>query len=390
MQTEDALKELKQYVIVSDIDPASQYFLGKPVICAPQIKSDDAQLKKCKLYQESKAYKPIQDYSLLIMQDGGQDLTEFAKYIQGLSESSYTTSILREFWVESLHLLKGLILFEKKGVSHHDVKPQNIVYSKSKRNARFIDFGLTRHIDYVVKLCRDDKNHMADYAFWTYPFEFAFLNRDAFMRIARMSFQEKIAYYQDIVEDLKKSKSNVSNTSLMKMTSLKFSISFKLFFNYTTHFYSDEETSEIISKYLEDFKNMILYEIVPDNYLAFLNKSVRTIDGFGYALSMQYILCYCRSHIPEYMFDDLEECFYNMMTPSVLNRYTILEGFSKMQEILKENSWLKGNRKIKNNKNHPHHDSTVHHTDLSINRETHDKFLKLQEDLGDRLMNTNK
>jgi len=383
MYKEDALKELAEYTIVKKIDPASEYFLGKPNMCSPDIKENDPALEKCRLYQESKTSKTIADYSILILQDGGEDLVSFSKYISELSINSNTTHVIRVFWTESVRLMKGLLLFEKNGISHHDLKPQNIVYNKNKRRAKFIDFGLTRRIDYVLQLCRNDKNRMSDYAFWTYPFEFAFLNRNAFMRISSMSFQEKIAYFEDIVQDLKR-KDDEPQTNLETM---KFSISLKLYFDYITRNYTDEKTNEIIYKYMEDFKNMILYEIVEENYIDFLKKSVRTIDSFGFALSMQYVLCYCRPYIPDYLFDDLEECYYNMMTPSVLNRYTISDGFLKIQEILKENEWLK--HKHSNDASIPQSvkaKTTVKHMDVSINRNTHDKLLNMQHHLGHLLM----
>jgi serine/threonine protein kinase len=383
MFTVDAHKELAEYMTVAKIDPDEKYFLGKPTLCSPNIRPQDPSLESCKLFQEFKPVKKMEDYSILVMHDGGEDLVKFAKYVSELSANSNTASIIRYFWQASFKLMAGILLLEKKGLVHQDLKPQNIVYNKSKRLAKMIDFGLMRNVKDIVQLCRNDKNHMAEYAFWTYPFEFAFLNREAFMRIARMSFQEKMAFYEDIVQELKMKSSSLTKTKRL----LKFSISFKLYFDYITRNYTDSETTEIIYKYLEDFKNMILYEIVPENYISFLNKSVKTIDGFGFALSMQYVLCFCRSYIPVYLFEDLEECFYNMMTPSVLNRYTIKDGYMRLQEILKENKWIKSKHaSVRKHTTSLKNKSTIHHDDVSINRKTHDNLLRLQQKLEHRIM----
>ena len=383
MFTRDAHKELAEYMTVAKIDPNEKFFLGKPTLCSPNIKAQDNSLESCKLFQEFKQVKRLEDYSILVMHDGGEDLVKFAKYVSELSVNSNTASIIRNFWQASFKLMTGILLLEKKGLVHQDLKPQNIVYNKSKRLAKMIDFGLMNNVKHIVQLCRNDTNRMTEYAFWTYPFEFSFLNREAFMRIARLSFQEKIAFYEDIVQELKMKSSSLTKTK----RGLKFSISFKLYFDYITRNYTDSQTTEIIYKYLEDFKNMILYEIVPDNYLSFLTKSVKTFDGFGFALSMQYVLCFCRPYIPTYVFDDLEECFYNMMTPSVLNRYSIKDGYVRLEEILKENKWIKSKHaSIQHSETGVKGKSTIHHDDVSINRKTHDHLLRIQQKLEHRVM----
>jgi ribosome-associated protein YbcJ (S4-like RNA binding protein) len=99
---------------------------------------------------------------------------------------------------------------------------------------------------------------------------------------------------------------------------------------------------------------------------------------------MQYVLCFCRSYIPTYVFDDLEECFYNMMTPSVLNRYSIKDGYVRLEEILKENKWIKS--KHASVRHHVKDKSTIHHDDVSINRKTHDHLIRIQQKLEHRIM----
>jgi hypothetical protein len=76
-----------------------------------------------------------------------------------------------------------------------------------------------------------------------------------------------------------------------------------------------------------------------------------------------------------------------MMTPSVLNRYTIKDGYMRLQEILKENKWIKSKHaSVRKHTTSLKNKSTIHHDDVSINRKTHDNLLRLQQKLEHRIM----
>ena len=375
MLKDDAQGELNEYNIISEIDNNKQFYLGKPTMCVPKnSSSNNRAIEKCNLYKKNK--KLNRSFALLVMKDGGKELSEYStKRLRFLTNNSKTVHIIRDFWKESLRMFKGIILFKANGLLHHDLKPQNMVYNESKNRLNFIDFGFMRRIDDVIEACRNDKYYIADYAFWSYPFEFAYLNIDAYMKIARLTNSEKTNYYNHILKTLKTDKE------------AKISVAMRLFFDYITRNMTIDEKNATIDKYLEDFKNMIIYELVPDNYLNFLKKSVETIDVFGLGMAFQYVLNYCRDFISENAYSEFEDCFYNMMTPSVLNRYSAEYAIQKMQSILKQQHWYVG-KTIKLQKYTKKSRSKIRHSDIFIDNDTRDKLIKMQEEIKEKHSST--
>lgn len=358
MLKRDAEDELKEYKTIQHIDKNKKYYLGNPTLCTPEKNKIYLNaISDCELYEKYKSKK--KNFALLIMEDGGENLSEFSKS----HVKEFNNSFNNKFWTEALRLFKGIYEFEKHGISHHDLKPQNIVYNKSKNRLNFIDFGFMCKIKDTIELCKNNKHYIAEYPFWSYPFEFAYLNKDDFMKVAKMTISEKTNYFDDLIYKLKHDKDS------------KIYIACSLYFDYITRNHSENDKTQIISKYMEDFKNMILYEIIEDNYDEFVRKSISTIDVFGLGMSMQYMLCYCKNNSDLNLFNELEECFYNMMTPSLVNRYTISQALDKFQTILKENKLLgtsKMNIKQKNilNKNY-----------IELNRDKKNKLLNMQDKL---------
>ena len=97
------------------------------------IKSGDTSYKKAAIEELNKTK------TQLIMLDGGRDMdnTRYDKSIQRPN--------INEIWESHLHLIKGLVLLNKNGIGHRDIKPPNIVIKDNKM--RFIDLGLSKSID---------------------------------------------------------------------------------------------------------------------------------------------------------------------------------------------------------------------------------------------------
>jgi len=240
--------------------------------------------------------------------------------------SSEKTDSIKLFWKKADRLLHGIQLFEKHGIVHHDVKPHNILYDKENNDLKFIDFGLMRKISELESVSKTNENYIAEYPFWTYPFEFAYLNRDKYMKIANLSIEKKREYYTDLVNKL-------------KISSNKLTIASRIFFDYILRNSSGADRMKHIERYFDDFMNMIYYEMTPDNYDAFLDKSIRTIDLFGVGMSLQFILCYSENVFDSEKIAALRECFFNMMRPSVMHRYTIQEAIENYTNIMKSDSY---------------------------------------------------
>jgi len=328
MLKDEALIELSQYLLISSIDKKKEYYLGKPLKCKPKRNLYNLNsTKKCDLYNSSKIKtlkKRTRDYYsnflLLILPDGGLTLSKFAESLfkQPIHQQKEQLS---HFWKESPHIFKGILLFQKHGIMHHDVKMQNILYDSKKREIRFIDFGFMQKIEDVKEKSKKNENRIANYPFWTYPFEFPYLNKESYMKIATLSENEKKQYFITIQEQLKNSSS-------------KLAISCHIFFDYICENLHQTIRTHIIDSFFNDFRQFILYEMTPDNYDAFLEKSLHTLDLFGVGISLQYMLCHSMNYFHPAKILALQDCFFNMMRPSVFKRYTLDQAFEQFTQIM--------------------------------------------------------
>jgi serine/threonine protein kinase len=369
MLTKDAITELSEYTTISNIDKKKKYYLGKPLKCKPKKnKYNLNSAKKCDIYEKyhdsnktKRNNSTFSKFSLLIIPDGGLDISKFGNSLERESVSVRNNK-LKMFWKDSKKLFYGIMLFQKHGILHHDVKPQNILFDGSK--LRFIDFGLMRKIKDVEYFSKNSENYIAEYPFWSYPFEFAYLNRDVYMKIAGFSIEEKNQYILKIEEELKDSSSKIS-------------IAFRLFFDYILNNSSEKEREQEIQLYLNDFVNFINDEMIPGNYEAFLEKSLNTIDLFGVGITLKFMLSFSKSFFDSDKINALNECFFNMMRPSVVHRYNTQQAVDQFTKIMES-----------------HHVSSSSSTLLfesskmpslikKIDNKTRKKFVRQQEDFLD-------
>jgi serine/threonine protein kinase len=120
------------------------------------------------------------------------------------------------FWVEAHRLFRGLLVFQKYGIVHHDIKPQNLVYNTIDNRINFIDFGHMRNIKNELEKCDRSDNWIYDYPFWNYPFEIQFLNRGEYNYFVNKSEKEKERFVIDFIEDLKKDLANPKLVEMLK------------------------------------------------------------------------------------------------------------------------------------------------------------------------------
>jgi len=67
---------------------------------------------------------------------GGKDLSLFVVDMKRLPPE-----IISVFWAETIKLWEGIREFVKRGLSHGDIKPQNIVFNYDTHELKYIDFG---------------------------------------------------------------------------------------------------------------------------------------------------------------------------------------------------------------------------------------------------------
>jgi len=348
MLYENARKELDEYMIISATDPTHDYYTGDPTICkVNETAKNKKSIEKCKnikLEDESEAeakdsnitYKnedndavPIDDLSLLIMEDGGLDLKKYGNMVKKQKSTAKHIKKNMLFWIEVHRLFRGLVVFQHNGLMHHDLKMENIVYNEKKNRINYIDFGFMTEMEKEIKISRQSENRYANSPFWSFPFEVKYMNRSKYMRFAKKTNTLKNEYFIQLMEKLKKGESNDTADSM------------RIFFGYILQNQTDNDKRENIKMFLNDFYTTLMDEIKPDKYDDFLHKTVKTFDIFGLAFGLIPFLENSRHFMDKKTYQEFYDCFYHMITPNIIQRYTIEEAMDNYENCLSNSGFLK-------------------------------------------------
>lgn len=329
MTTRNALQEMDEYNIIASADRKKEFYLGKPIKCIPKDSMKNLkQLEKCKILQKHLKTSNIKKLSLLVMDDGGPELKTFSKMLDTLEVNATNKMMVEKFLIELDRMFAGIVLFHENGFLHHDIKPQNVLYDPKKNRTNYIDFGLVRNYQDIMEASRQSDNVLAEYPFWTFPFEIQFLNKKIYDDFADMGIKDKNDFMKYAIEDLHED------------ADTKFVTAIQVFFEYVSVKCSSTEKNKIIKKYLNEFHEMILEEIYKDNYERFLKRSIETIDVYGLGMTMTFVMSYCKKFIDTSIYDDFTECFYNMTRPNLFKRFDVYEARSTYDAILRKSGFL--------------------------------------------------
>ena len=305
MRASAAFKEMKEYSTINSIDADKKFYQGEPIECDP-VDNEEArrEIDTCRDISS----KDIADYKLLIMKDGGLDLSKY--------EATATKSVdnIHKFWIEVHRVIEGVSVLVKNGAVHHDLKPQNIVYFEDNHRINFIDFGLMTMMAKIIDECKRSRYGLA-ILHATFPFEMSFLNKRDYMEVAKRPDHYSIVLLRKILA----SPQNV-------------------FFSAITHRRSKQSKDEIVKIITEQYKAMMSEDIKSDNYDAFLEKSVNTIDVYGLGYTFLYMLGVFRPYMNSGLTDDLDDLFLEAVHPRVSLRITADELLRKYDEILKKHN----------------------------------------------------
>lgn len=187
--TEDAKKELAEYVLMDQADPQRQFYLGKPETCplSRELVNVDP-IEKCEMGKD--VVNAPEKYRLILMKDGGTNWQKFAAEMNSMASSSPTHRMsMEQFWIETHRMMLGIRTFLANDIVHHDVKAPNIVYDTKKRRMNFIDFGLMETKSKAISECKSDK-YQWNRNWWYFPFESILLNDSSYQEGVRGMNQE--------------------------------------------------------------------------------------------------------------------------------------------------------------------------------------------------------
>lgn len=321
MKTSDAVSELKEFVVIGSYDPANEFHLGTPVLCQPELndKIIDSEISKCKYIDSSEVKTAPKDYKILLMKYGGPDLknlcsSELKKFLA--TKTKFKTD---QFWLEVYHLLKGLRFFRDNGIVHNDIKPQNILFNMKTGKLAFIDFGLMRSKEDIIKSSKKSDNFLGIYH-WSYPFDCGLMNKDKYDAYNDLSVIRKTAYntqLSDMIVTSNNSNSDSNSNKPLKKNTFEMLIknpsSFNILFTYiNTNGKSPSDTNKY--GYLKHFFDGMNNLLNTNGYVTNLERIVSSIDVYGLGFTMKYILnCFYRHKAVNIdMFTRLSTFFHKM------------------------------------------------------------------------------
>jgi serine/threonine protein kinase len=309
MSAKNAKKELKEYVLIDRADPTAKYYLGKPETCKFE-KSDlnDGAVKMCKIGKKVLSSK--NEYNLIIMPDGGDNLEEFAQKMNKLSKTTANKETMRRFWKEAGRLFRGIQVFIKFGIVHHDLKPQNIVYNVKDNRCNFIDFGIMEKIQ--------KSRNMAIRGIYGYNFYHWNFTPDSVF-FDQNEFEDFIGY------NAKK------RTDLFLNITNEYSDQLGVFYNYTVKTSESEKID-----HLAEWNKFLLTDINSYTFSQYITKAFDTFDLYGIGLSLMYVLHLTKHLITEKMYMKLNELLENIITPNLSKRLTIEEAIEQYENIVSE------------------------------------------------------
>ena len=313
MTTKNMNQELKEYVLIARADPKNNFYLGKPETCPLGINPiNRPPIEKCKMGKDI-VQKP-QDYSLILMKDGGTNWDEFADRMSHLPVNRQNTERMETFWVEARRMIYGVKAFIAHGIMHHDLKAQNIVYNEPTGRSNFIDFGLMEDIRETEAACSHNQYKFAVYH-WSYPFETSLLNKPQFNQFAKASRAVRNTFITDFVKGYNDPKNKRGD--------------FVRTFFREAGIQNKADRNELLRMY----QTFVMDKVPNVRYKDFLDVYFSKMDVYGLGLSMMYVLTRTQKFTPEFAEKALPLFFYTL-SPDPFMRYSIDQLLQEYDRIL--------------------------------------------------------
>jgi len=315
-----ANSELKEFKLIHKADKKENFHLGIPASCFPDNNEENkSAINKCREFSSV----DIDNYKLLLLKNGGKDLSAIEKQFRLLTINNKNRRQLEHFWLDMSRIIYGSKVLMDNGIVHHDLKQQNIVYNEKTGRVNFIDFGLMTTTKQMIKnAVRSDYPYPVH---WSFPPEILYYNYNNYKRLTSQNNR-----------DLK--------TNFIELQ----------YENYVD--YGGKNAYDIVRQYMqgifqkyEDFNlrkymqfSSMSFSLKKSNneYHKFLNKSFETFDNYAIGFSLFSILQHTQNLIDAELFHDLRLLFLSMMNFNVFERPSPNEVVVKYEFILKSNGLL--------------------------------------------------
>ena len=301
LTSSEASKEMKEYVLINNIDQNKDYYLGQPTQCKVSTKkSNKRAIRDCNISED--VFDQYDNYSLLIMKNGGLNLSQYAKKMGKENVNSDNKKKIEDFWLETHSLMMGLKLLHDNEVVHHDMKAGNIVYLEKENRLNFIDFGLMTKKSNLIKDNEANDNWLA-IPHWSFPLELQYLTKSDFEKMSRQSQNDKSMIIMTMIENVMK-----------KNTTSKNALAIQTFFSYVNT-KSGLFRLKQLPEFIKDFELTLKDINNKSKYQSFMNHSINTIDSYGVASGLMVVLCEVYKFMDMEFVYELADILYKMFTP---------------------------------------------------------------------------
>jgi serine/threonine protein kinase len=342
LKKEDADQELNEYEHIREVDKSQEYYLGYPEECnVANIPTNIRAIEKCTNGKE--LLDKLDELSLLVMNDGGINLQEYANKMEDAPATLTNKTKMERFFIEFHRIICAINMYLDHDIIHCDMKPQNIVFSESTGKMNIIDFGLTTTQKDLLTQSQKSTNQLARYH-WSYPFEMFFLNKNVYMYFAKLSKEQRERYYQSILYSISghRLRDTPGGTSLTvhkeKTTPPEYVEAIQGFYSYIFDHTTD---SEEFKQHMSGFYQTIVIEMTIPKYNAFVNNTINTIDVYGTGISLLYVLKKTKHLLTRKLYEDLNELGNSIISAQLSKRIAADELLDRYESILTDNDIMR-------------------------------------------------
>ena len=342
MSKTDADTELKEYSLISTADPENDFSLKPPTACKiAQSQRNLNAITPCS--NKTKVMNALDNYRLLVMKNGGEDLDVYGSKMQKLSPTPETRERVQYMWMEIHHMMMAIRTLLEHKIVHHDIKRDNILYCEKTRRMYLIDFGLMEVKAKAIGEC-ETNDYGLDTPWWYYPFEGYFLNKRTFNRV--------------ILGELRGSDDDDSEFLIREFVEENFAQNYQkdeghaenwLYFLKKFTLLTEEELVSLISDFTDFIVDVQTEQI---NYETFLNQYFDTLDAYSLAVACIELLHKTKAHVPEDFYHQSRALFLQMMSFDPMKRPNIGTIVSSYENILESTGMLQVGGKKMVFKNH--------------------------------------
>ena len=313
--------EMTEFDAVAIADPLKRIHLGTPIKCAIKDtptnidainECNDTGLTKTVFYPDK-----LGDYALLIMKDGGQDLTTFGEVIYRWAVTPENQNKMELFWLEVSRLFYGLKVFKDAGLVHHDINQNNIVFNIDTNRLNFIDFG---HMTNPTNIIENTFAGRGYPRWWSLPWEITDFGPSKYKTYLK------------------------ANDSYTPPVMPPIANEYDDFFKLILPDVQPEEVALIKTEMSRKY-NMQTNSYASHNRKTHLNNSINTRDSYGVGIALLYILNRSRHLIDLFFGYGLNALFINMVSPLVAERHDVDTLIAEYKTIITESGLLEKHKK---------------------------------------------